>query len=134
MKRAAEASAEAVKEPKKSRGEFDPKAEAQPLSRREVKPQIPSMATSKESEGSLEEVEPEGDKAGTDEVFFPGNKTVADMSIGSNSDQVFELALEVNPQEALSMADSPEQRQRAMDALAEAKSKVSRDKMTKNIF
>ena len=81
IKRTAEGSAEHGKDPKKSRGEYDPKAEAVPMGRREVRPVIESVATSKESEASPVDVEAEAPKGGQeDDVFFPGNKTVADMS------------------------------------------------------
>ena len=95
-------------EPKRSKS-FDPKEEAVPVARK------PAMPDSRKAAG------PQGAgklSSSSDEVFDPQNRTVAEESLDtSDENQLFELALTTNLEEAMGMAETPEQKERVFAAM-----------------
>ena len=109
-------------EPKKSRSEYDPLDEAQPLGQRRSAPRFSSVPSSSGSSAAATDSDtlvPDADNV------FPHEKTMADMSVGSQDDDLFELALQANPDEALSMAETESQKKRAWEAVKAKKAEVS---------
>ena len=84
------------------------KLEGAGANRRSVR-QPSSAATASSAEDTL--------LASTSSATDPGNKTIISVSGDSSCDEVFECALQVNPAQAVEMAESRRQKRRANEAL-----------------
>jgi hypothetical protein len=113
------------KDPKRSRSEYAPLAEAKPLGGRRS---IPGISSEPSSGGSVAEEEVVDSDTSTlvEDNVFPHDQSIAKLSVGSEEeDQLFELALTADPEKALEMAESDEQKKKAWAAVKAKRAEVS---------
>ena len=107
-------------EPKRTRS-FNPRDEAVAVAKRKAMPSGSSKPEAAGTEGAPQAGVPQtGSESGEgiDEVFNPQNKTVGEESLDVSDDaQLFELALATNLEEAMDLAETPQQKARVFAAI-----------------